>query len=575
MAYRGVKRVNKAVYFLVVILSLALLLSFACLSSPEYLSNIHTGKIRFTVNIDNLTREGYIDERGYVPVIILLNITKQNTSSADDSRNVQRRMLSESDVQSQASKKEYSKDDFKNKVQFAANKINQITFAQTKIDSGSLQASRKNILVSGSSKQFFKTGAVSAKSAFIDAKPLKRNVKKQSRPNEIRELASIGAISTRIPVKSLQVLSRESFVRAIHLDERVNALLYDSVSQINATATWQLQDSNGTNLTGEGIKIAIIDTGVDYTLKDLGNCSPKKFMRGNCSKVIGGYDYVNMDNDPMDDMGHGTHVAAIAAGNGTLKGVAPNAKILAYKVMDYTGGGYDSDIINGIEQAVEDGADIISMSLGSVYCYFDDPLNVAVDEAVDAGVTVVVAAGNSGPFLYSIGDPGCDLKAITVGAACKPSQFGNASATDYCTTSMVAEFSSLGPARIYQKPDVIAPGVLICAQATNDILEEYPNRTCLDSSHIAMSGTSMATPHVAGAVALIKQKHPSWTPEQIKAALKYTATKVNLTDIFGNSFEAWPLYQGAGLINILRAANLSEPPPIARFGEISNVFYDE
>ncbi|MCH7802829.1 MAG: S8 family serine peptidase, partial [Acidobacteria bacterium] len=212
--------------------------------------------------------------------------------------------------------------------------------------------------------------------------------------------------------------------------------------------------------TGEGVTIGIIDTGVDYTHPDLGGCF------GNDCKVIDGYDFVNNDNDPMDDHGHGTHVAATAAGSGVLKGVAPDANLVAYKVLDAGGSGYLSNVIAAIERAVdpnEDGNfddqyDIISLSLGYSGGNPDSPDAKAIDNAVDAGIIAVIAAGNFGSRFETIGCPGCAEKAITVGATDKQDNF--------------ARFSSRGPVewkdeegnlKIILKPEIVAPGVDICA----------------------------------------------------------------------------------------------------------------
>ncbi|HOW37111.1 MAG TPA: S8 family serine peptidase, partial [Candidatus Pacearchaeota archaeon] len=188
-------------------------------------------------------------------------------------------------------------------------------------------------------------------------------------------------------------------------------------------------------LTGKGVKIAIIDTGVDYTHPDLGACTQEQFLSGNCEKVIGGYDFVTCeewgsksggcsitqeeDNNPIDEMGHGTHCASIAAGNGVLKGVAPEAEILAYRVLNSQGGGMMDWVIAGIEQAVKDNADILSLSLGSSRGNPDDPPSKAIDNAVLAGKIAVVAAGNDGFSIRTIGSPGSSRKAITVGSSDK------------------------------------------------------------------------------------------------------------------------------------------------------------
>lgn len=260
------------------------------------------------------------------------------------------------------------------------------------------------------------------------------------------------------------------------------------------------------------------------------------------SKVIGGYDFVNEDTVPLDDQGHGTHVAATAAGNGILKGVAPNAQIVAYKVLDSQGYGSSSDIIAAIERSADpdrnrnfsDHLDIISLSLGGPGSP-DDPMSRAIDNVVNLGVVAVIAGGNSGPNEQTIGSPGTARKAITVGAVNKQLQ--------------LAYFSSRGPViwenaegneQILIKPDLVAPGVDICA-AQYDFA--WSDKECIDDEHTAISGTSMATPHVAGAVALIKQAHPNWTAQEIKDVLKNTATDLGI-DIAA---------QGFGMINVSNA----------------------
>jgi len=274
------------------------------------------------------------------------------------------------------------------------------------------------------------------------------------------------------------------------------------------------------------------------------------------SKVIGGYDFVNYDEDPMDDNGHGTHVAATAAGNGILKGVAPDASIYAYKVCDLIGTCYWDAILSAIERSVDpnqdgnldDHLDVISLSLGG-YGNPDDPLSRAIDNTVTRGVIAVVAAGNSGPYYNTVGSPGTSRKALTVGAV--------------NTNKAVPFFSSIGPVRwedeelkIYTlgKPDIVAPGVNICAAEWSDWLS---SKRCIDDNHISISGTSMATPHVSGAAALIKQVHPDWTPEQLKAALKDTAEELPFS----------PVIQGNGLINAKKAV-FQNTPPVAELGQI-------
>jgi subtilisin family serine protease len=205
-------------------------------------------------------------------------------------------------------------------------------------------------------------------------------------------------------------------------------------------------------------------------------------------KVVGGWDFVNNDDDPMDDQGHGTHVAATAAGNGVLKGVAPDAKIVAYKVLGSNGAGSWESVISAIERSVDsnqdgdfsDKLDVISLSLGGPGNP-GDPVSQAIDNVVDEGVVAVVAAGNSGYFgENTIKSPGTARKAITVGAVDKQDQ--------------IAWFSSRGPViwedehgkeKVLIKPDVVAPGVDICAaQSSNKPWNDY---LCFDNNHVAIS----------------------------------------------------------------------------------------
>ncbi len=335
-------------------------------------------------------------------------------------------------------------------------------------------------------------------------------------------LELINAVAAEIDADSLVALELSGDVEKVEYDKPKQLLLNTSVDQINTKSAWQLFDTANNPMTGVGMVIAVIDTGVDYTHPDLGGC-----LGANC-KVIGGYDFVNKDNDPMDDHGHGTHVAATAAGKGMvgstmLYGVAPDAKILAYKVLNASGSGYSTDIIAAIQRSVDpnndgnssDHADVGNMSLGGGGNP-DDASSLAVDKASAAGVIYAIAGGNSGPGASSIGSPGTSRTAITVAAACKPSQVGISST---CSTP-IASFSSRGPV-IWngvdiKKPDISAPGVLICAA---EWASAWSSSRCFDTKHVSISGTSMAAPHMAGVAALMRQAYPAYTVQQIKDAL--------------------------------------------------------
>lgn len=346
---------------------------------------------------------------------------------------------------------------------------------------------------------------------------------------KVRDLKIVDAVATEIPLEDLEKLEGMDEVRGVELDQKVHVLLDDSVPLIRGNHTWQLTDSDGNNATGRNVTIAIIDTGVDYTHPDLGGCL------GSGCKVRGGYDFINLDSDPMDDHGHGTHVAGTAASNGTLKGVAPDAIIYGYKVLNSGGSGSYSQVISGVERATDpnndgntsDHLDILSMSLGG-YGNEDSSLSLAVDEAVDAGVVSVVAAGNSGTSTNAIGTPGSSKEAVTVAATDK--------------NDNIAYFSSRGPtSQSRVKPDLAAPGVSICASQWDSA---WSSRQCYDTKHVAISGTSMATPHVSGAAALLLQLHPNWTARAVKSVLMSTSKDLNL--------KVWE--QGAGRIDVYNAS---------------------
>lgn len=322
---------------------------------------------------------------------------------------------------------------------------------------------------------------------------------------------AFSGFSARVTLDKIAEIESESAGQLyLYPDLPVNATLTESVYQIGADQLWARQDSYGTSVTGVGVVVSIIDTGVDYRHPDLGGDLGPSF------KVIGGYDFVNGDSDPMDDNGHGTHVAGIVAADGAIKGVAPGAQILAYKVLDSGGSGSMSDVVAAIERSLDpnqdgdtsDRADIISMSLGGSG-EIDDPACLAVRAAVEQGVVVVVAAGNSGPNLGTVGSPGLAPEAITVGAADKS---GN-----------LASFSSRGTMpEVLIKPEISAPGVSI-----NSTVPYADASLSSSTGYRSLSGTSMATPHVSGGAALLLQLHPGWSPEQVKSAIVSGAGYMN------------------------------------------------
>lgn len=283
-------------------------------------------------------------------------------------------------------------------------------------------------------------------------------------------------------------------ISMIQENGEVKVSLDTSVNYIKAKQVWSA------GYKGAGEVIAVIDTGIDATHQDLDG-----------GKVIGWKDYVNGRTTPYDDHGHGTHCSSIAAGTGEASGgaytgVAPEASLVGVKVLDSAGSGTEANVISGIQWCVDNkatyGIDVISMSLGiDRDCGGTCSVCQAVDNAWNAGITVVVAAGNSGSARMSVGCPGNAWKVITVGAIDD-------------STGSIASFSSRGPTLDTRlKPDICAPGVSITAAKANSV-----------NQYVAMSGTSMATPHMAGVAALlIDAKGGSVSPNLVRGAVISTA----------------------------------------------------
>lgn len=312
----------------------------------------------------------------------------------------------------------------------------------------------------------------------------------------IRDAKALKAL--RCPQGVAESLSLAEDVKVFALeDEKVGISSRPQVGIMSISANKQIGADivQVSGNTGSGRKVVILDTGYNYLHPELS------------SSYLGGKDFVNNDNDPMDDQGHGSHVAGIITADGidpNAKGVAPDAGVIAGKVLDSTGSGYFSDVVAGIYWTVDgpDGiygtnddfnADAISISLGTgvpyVYKGFCDgvlpDLTNAIKYATQKNVAVVVAAGNSGSPGVSI--PGCISYSTTVGAVNNKDQ--------------VASFSGRGNAL-----DITAPGVSIYSSVLGNLYASW-------------SGTSMATPMVTGVVALMKYAHPAYTQSQVENKL--------------------------------------------------------
>jgi serine protease AprX len=332
-----------------------------------------------------------------------------------------------------------------------------------------------------------------------------------------REFSRVSCCSADVTPKGLEdILTNCQHIRKVYLNREVHALLDVAVPSANAKDIQR----NNTVLTGKGVTIAVIDTGI-YPHQDLSG------------RIVDFVDFINGRTDPYDDNGHGTHCVGDAAGNGAAsnlryKGPAPEANLIGVKVLDKLGSGSLETVMDGVEWCIQynennpaNRIDIISMSLGSTAQQYssenDDPMVKIVEEAWRSGIVVCVAAGNAGPNPGTIASPGISDQIITVGALDDRNTAGTRTDDD------VASFSSRGPT-LYNntiKPDILAPGVnIVSLRSPNSYLDKLQKANRIENDYFVLSGTSMATPICAGIVALIKQHNPKLTPQQIKDSLK-------------------------------------------------------
>ncbi|WP_017729081.1 S8 family serine peptidase [Halalkalibacterium ligniniphilum] len=479
--------------------------------------------------------------------------------------------------------------------------------------------------------------------------------------NEIPSLLTVEGVKAVYPDVTYQTTAVDEG-KLIEADA-FNPNMLESASFIGSNTAWEA------GFTGRGVTVAIIDTGVDYTHPDL------RHAFGDYK----GWDFVDNDNDPQEtpvgdprgrQTNHGTHVAGTVAANGLIKGVAPEANLLAYRVLGPGGSGTTANVVAGIERAVQDGADIMNLSLGNSLNNPDFATSIALDWAMAEGVVAVTSNGNSGPNNWTVGSPGTSRSAISVGATQLPFDvyhasiftsegvnypsaevMGYSSADDLLALSgneydivytglgypedfegidfegkialiqrgeipftekainaakagavgvilfnnvagvqptipgmklptvmltredgekmlaeleagnntvtftfsfaqrvgeTVANFSSRGPVMgtWMIKPDVVAPGVNITSTVPTHQSEE-------PHGYAALQGTSMASPHVAGAAALLLEAHPRWGVDEVKAALMNTSE--TLTSPNGERYAHNT--QGSGSIRVPEAIN--------------------
>ena len=364
---------------------------------------------------------------------------------------------------------------------------------------------------------------------------------------------TISARLAEVPDECLPTIAAHPDVVAVSVDRDVHGALQPSI-RTGVGATWVAEQLG---LDGNGIGIAIVDSGVAAWHDDLGN-----------NRVIHFADFVNQQPQPYDDYGHGTHVAGIIAGNGqhaagARRGIAPGAHLVVLKALDNLGDGNVSRVIAAIDYAIRNRIAYnirvmnLSVAAGVYESYNTDPLAQAARRAVDAGIVVITAAGNlgrdaSGAIQYGgITAPGNAPWVLTVGAA---NDKGTAERAD----DTIASFSSRGPAVIdgSVKPDLVAPGVGIesLGDSTSFLYQSRPATRRWGTGrsgqepYMTLSGTSMAAPIVAGTVALMLHANPNLSPDTVKAILKGTAESKSRYDQFT---------QGAGFLNTRAAVELA------------------
>jgi len=338
-----------------------------------------------------------------------------------------------------------------------------------------------------------------------------------------RPLRSVGGAAVSVTKKRAaawwKVTASAAGVKKVWLNGRRRLSLDHSAPQIGAPSAWQA------GLTGAGVRVAVVDSGIDTSHPDLAD------------RVVAS---ANFTADAAGDaVGHGTHVASTIAGSGAAssgryRGIAPDARLLDAKVCDAEGYCAEDAILAGMEwAAVTQHAPVVNMSLGGMDTPDVDPLEQAVNTlSAQYGTLFVVAAGNSGPGEGTVESPGSADAALTVGAV--------------DGQDAIAEFSSRGPLAGdgALKPDLTAPGVgIVAARAAGTELGEV-----VDDQYVRLSGTSMATPHVAGAAADLLQQHPDWSGEQLKAVLMGSARRIDGTGVTD---------QGAGRVDLAAAITRS------------------
>lgn len=347
---------------------------------------------------------------------------------------------------------------------------------------------------------------------------------------------TINAFTGFLTRSGLEKLKMNTKVETIETNKMINQNLQQSVPLINADKVWSVIFNNS-NITGKGnTTVCVIDGGINYTHSDLGACSFNDFSNNNCTKVISGYDYcatnncATNDTDPMDNLGHGTHVAGIIGANGKIKGVAPDVNLIAMKVCEDNSSRCGTIAIGKGVDWCRSNASIynistITISIGDNLIYGSncDPsysgystTTTAINNAFDSGIYVDISSGNDG-YMNGTSWPSCTRGSSSVGAIYDNSlgrqpPNGNWTPANCFDTNSRIDIITCFTNRA-NNLDLLAPGSIINSTTFNGIYAED-------------SGTSMAAPHVAGLAALLKQANGSLLPTQIETTMKRTGKPI-------------------------------------------------
>ena len=392
----------------------------------------------------------------------------------------------------------------------------------------------------------------------------------------------VRGVAFTIPVSALPALEADPEVLSVSVDHPLKGMDDYTDAAMNVSAAWN------SGYDGTGISVAVIDSGINDNHPDLWDTT-ESYSRVVYHQDFTGTSVYNQYNHLVYDLyGHGTHVAGIIGGNGyrssgRLAGVAPNVNLVDLRVLDANGSGSDSMVIAAIQKAIAlkstYNIQVINLSLGRGISvgYAQDPLCQAVESAWNAGIVVVVAVGNFGRISVNgsngygtVAAPGNDPFVLTVGAM---KSMGTYSRTD----DQIASYSSKGPTTYDHvvKPDIVAPGNLVVSldAHASTLDSEFPGNdvpgNVTNHDYFVLSGTSMATPAAAGAVALLLQQHPSLTPDQVKARLMKTAYKTFPTSSTATDTTTGQTYTsyydlftvGAGYLDLGAALGNNDPAP--------------